>query len=249
MSSLPDIVVYDTPGRDIPIWSHHTLRVLYALRRKGLPYTIVPVDYPDIVATFEATSLPAKDDPVEPYEIPVVRFRSRDTQGTSADKYLMEPALIMAKLDALVPDPPLQSSSPRVVEARALFAPALAPLLQIGVGHVPGVLSTRSREGFLAKREARWGKPLEAWVAEHPQDVLLATAAPRLEAFANWIEAGGQEGPFIEGGLPGYADMTIVSILEYVRLVGAKDAFDAAINHPTIARLYAALAEKDEVAA
>lgn len=249
MASLPEIVVYDTRGRDIPLWSHHTLRVLYALHRKGLSYTIVPVDYPDIEATFEPTSLPPKDDPVERYEIPVVLFRSTNADDKHTDEYLMEPARIIAKLDELVPDPPLPFASPHATEARALFGPALAPILQIGVGHVPGVLSDRSREGFLAKRKARWGKPLEGWVAERPQDMLLATAEPCLKAFADWLEESVREGPFIEGTESGYADMTIVSILEYARLVGATDAFDAAMAHPAIARLYAALTEKDKVLA
>ncbi|KAL1891495.1 hypothetical protein Sste5346_007586 [Sporothrix stenoceras] len=247
MASLPDIVVYDTPGRDIPLWSHHTLRALYALHRKGLPYTVMSVDYPDIESTFEPTSLPPKDDPVERYEIPVVLFRLKDIENNSTDEYLMEPSRIIAKLDELVPDPPLPFASEHATEARALFSPALAPILQIGVGHIPSVLSDRSREGFLAKRHARWGKPLEEWVAERPKDMLLATAEPRLKVFADWLEGSGREGPFIEGAESGYADMTIVSILEYARLVGATDAFNAAMAHPAIARLYNALPERDGV--
>lgn len=249
MPSPPEIVVYDTPGRDNQIWSHHTLRILYALRHKGLPYTVVPVEYPDIETTFEPTSLAPKDDPVERYEMPVVRFREVGSDADS-DEYMMIQNLITSKLDALVPDPPLHFASPRTGASAALYAPFLKPLLQIGVGYVPAVLSERSRTTFLAKREARWGKPLVAWVAERPREMLLATATPHLQAFAKWLEdeeGGGGKGPFIHGSQPGYGDMTIVSVLEYARLVGATGAFDAVMQYPAIARLYAALSEKEGI--
>ncbi|CAK7218902.1 hypothetical protein SEUCBS140593_003711 [Sporothrix eucalyptigena] len=243
MPSPPEIHVYDTLGHDGQIWSHHTLRILYALHRKDLSYTTQSVDYPDIESTFAPTSLPAKDDPVEPYEMPVLRFR---TDGAE-DLYLMDPALIIAKLDELVPDPPLRFASPRAVEARAIFGPAFAPLLQIAVGRVPTVLSERSKQGFLAKRKARWGKSLEEWVAERPQNFLLATAETRLTLFGRWLEEGNQ-GPFVEGSEPGYSDMTVVSILEFARRVGASEAFEAGMRHALIARLYNALAEGSMVA-
>ncbi|CAK7220432.1 hypothetical protein SCUCBS95973_004153 [Sporothrix curviconia] len=242
MASLPNIVVYDTAGHDGHIWSHHTLRILYALHRKGLAYNIEPVEYPDIEATFAHTSLPAKDDPVEPYELPVLRFWAEGTE----DLYLMDPPRIIAKLDELIPEPQLSATSPRAVEARAVFFPALAPLLQVAVGHVPAVLSDRSRQGFLAKRKARWGKTLEEWVAERPLTKQLEAAEPRLVKLGQWLGEG-SEGPFIEGSEPHYPDLTIVSILEFVRLVGATEAFDAAMQHAAIARLYDALSEKDEV--
>ncbi|CAK7234011.1 hypothetical protein SBRCBS47491_008805 [Sporothrix bragantina] len=240
MASLPSIIVYDTAGHDGRIWSHHTLRILYVLHRKGLTYTIEPVEYPDIEATFAPTSLPAKADPVEPYELPVLRFQAQGTE----DLYLMDPPGIIAKLDELVPEPRLSATSPRAAEARAIFFPALAPLLQAAVGHVPSVLSDRSRQGFLAKRKARWGKTLDEWVAERPLENQLKTAEPRLLQLEEWLEQG-SEGPFIDGHEPGYADMTIVSILEFVRLVGETEAFNVAMRHKAIARLYDALSEKN----
>lgn len=235
MDSHPEIVVFDTPSRDGKTWSHHVLRILYSIRLKGLSYSIKCIEYPDIVSTFEPTTLQPKDDPVEPYEIPVVMIQTASGDAT----YYMTPEQITETLEMLVPEPSLYLESPRSVEFRTRMSPALAPIMQIAVGHVRSILSDRGAKSFAEKRRERWGKSIDQWIAEHPKNELMAVAEPRLKALGDWLMGG--PGPFAEGDKPGYADFTFVSIIKYAKAVGVEDVFEAAIaSHPAIKKLYGA---------
>jgi glutathione S-transferase len=226
-------VIFDTPSRDNKIWSHHVLRILYSVHYKGLPYSIESIEYPDIISTFAQTALEPKDDPVEPYEIPVLQVR------TSSDitQYYMNMAKIIQTLEDAKPEPSLLYASPRSVEFRSRFAPAFAPIIQLVVGHVPKVLSERSATFFCQKRKARWGKSVEQWIAEHPIKDGLAAAEPGIKELGDWLEL--TAGPFVNGDQPGYADFTIASILGFMRAVGLTDAFEMVLAmHKAVKRLY-----------
>lgn len=237
MTSDNDIVVvFDTPSRDGKTWSHHVLRILFSLHYKGIPYSIEDIEYPDIVSTFEPTTLEPKGDPIEPYEIPVLKFQG----PSSSPQYQMLTSSIIQALEDLKPEPSLFYTSPRSVDFRIRFWPALVPIVQLAVGHVPNILSERSAEFFAQKRRNRWGKSLEQWIAEHPAKEAFAAAEPRLQELGDWIE--GTPGPFIDGDQPGYADFTIVSILGFVKAIGLQDVFEEVLGmHPALERLYDAV--------
>ena len=232
------VVIYDAPSKDGTIWSHHAFRVLFALHYKQIPYTFEGVEYPDINPTFEKTSLQPKPDPVEPYEIPVLKFTN--SEG-SYQYHMLTPDIIQA-LEDEQKDAPLLYSSPRSVEYRSRFGPALAPILQCVVGHVPGILSDRSIQYFKDKRKARWGKSVEQWITEHPINDGLAKATPLLQELGDWIQLN--PGPFINGEMPSYADFTIASILAFVKAVGCSDLLESILAcHPAIKTLYMAVAQ------
>jgi glutathione S-transferase len=230
------IVVYDNPSKDGKTWSHHVLRILFSIHYKKLPYEMEGIEYPDVISTFAETELRPKDDPLEPYEIPVIKFHAPD----GSTQYRMENMPIIEALEELQPEAPLLYSSARSAEYRRISNPALAPLLQATVGHVPSVLSKRSADAFLEKRKSRWGKSVEQWVEEHPATEALAKAEPRLKELGDWLEQTG--GPFVHGENPSYADFTLVSILGFVRSAGQLELFKAAMAvHPAIAKLYEAV--------
>jgi|SRR3569833_563264 len=230
------VVVFDIPGKDGKTWSHHVLKILYSLHYKEIPYSIEGVQYPDIVSTFAPTTLEPKDDPLEPYEIPVLKVR----MAAGATQYYMEPANILQALEEMKPDPPLLYTSPRSLEFRSYFGPAIRPIIQTAVGHVPDILAGRSIEAFSQKRKARWGKPLEQWVKEHPSLDALAIAEPKFRELGDWIE--GIPGPFVNGDKPGYSDFTLASNLGFVKAVGLTHVFEAVLGmHPAIRRLHNAV--------
>src|SRR4051794_24240258 len=103
------VVVFDTPGKDHTTWSHHALRILYCLHYKGIPYSIESILYPDIIPTFAPTTLKPKDDPLEPYEIPVLKVRT----ASGATQYYMEPPNIIQALEEMKAEPSLLANSPR----------------------------------------------------------------------------------------------------------------------------------------
>ncbi|KAJ2975975.1 hypothetical protein NQ176_g5212 [Zarea fungicola] len=231
-----EIIIFDTPSKNGKTWSHHVLRILFAVHYKGLPYSFKGVEYPDIVATFEPTTLERKDDPVEPYEIPVVCFQTR----AGIPQYHMEPLKILQALEDIQPEPSLLHNSPRSVEYRSRFGPAFAPIIQLVVGHVPDILSERSATAFSHKRQSRWGKSVEQWVAEHPIESGLNAAEPKLKEFGDWLEL--TPGPFINGSQAGYADFTVVSFLGFAKAVGLEGVFTKLLGmHPAIERLYSAV--------
>ncbi|KAH8681847.1 hypothetical protein BX600DRAFT_447394 [Xylariales sp. PMI_506] len=235
-SDAKSIVVFDTPSQDGRTWSHHVLRILFSAHYKGIPFSIQSVEYPDIISTFSSTSLKPKDDPVEPYEIPVVQFPT----PTGDPKYIMDTVGIIQAFEEMEPERSLLYASPRSVEFRSRFPPVFAPILQFAVGHVPNVLSERSTDFFKQKRQARWGKSVEQWIVEHPISDGLAVVEPRLKEFGDWLEQ--TPGPFVNGDQVGYADFAVVSFLGYVKAVGLADAFKQLIGmHPAVERLYNAV--------
>jgi glutathione S-transferase len=230
------VVIFDTPSRDDKTWSHHVLRILFSLHYKGISYSVESVEYPDIVSTFEPTTLKPKDDLVEPYEIPVIKLQ---TSAGIPQYHMLIPEIIQA-LENIKPEPSLLYNSPRSVEFRSRFGKALVPILQLAVGHVPNILSDRSTEFFRQKRKNRWGKSVDEWIVEHPIKEGLALAEPRLKELGDWIEL--TPGPFIDGEHPGYVDFTIASILGYVKAIGLTDAFDQLLGmSPSVNKLYNAV--------
>ncbi|KAH8884178.1 hypothetical protein GQ53DRAFT_405795 [Thozetella sp. PMI_491] len=235
-SESDNVVIFDTPSRDGETWSHHVLRILFSLHYKGIPYSIEGIEYPDIVSTFEPTTLEPKDDPIEPYEIPVLKFQT----STGTPEYRMSTLGIIQALEDMKPEPSLLYTSPRSVEYRSRFGPAFAPILQLVVGHVPNVLSERSAEAFAQKRKNRWGKSVEQWIAEHPTREGLAVADPLIKEFGDWLEL--TPGPFVNGDQPGYADFTFASFLAFAKAIGRTDVFETVLGmHPAVERLYDAV--------
>ena len=230
------VVFFDTPSRDGKIWSHHVLRILFAAHYKGIPFSIESIEYPDIVDTFSRTTLIPKDDPIEPYEIPVLKIQG----STGSPQYYMDTLSIIGALEDMKSEPPLLYASPRSVEFRARFGPAFAPIIQLTVGHVPSILSARSAEGFRQKRKNRWGKTVEEWIAEHPPSEGVAKAEPRLKELGDWLDQ--TPGPFVNGDQPGYADFTIASFIGFAKAVGLTDVCEQVLRaHPAIDRLYSAV--------
>ncbi|KAM0247754.1 hypothetical protein ACHAQJ_009715 [Trichoderma viride] len=230
------VLIFDNPSKEGKIWSHHVLRILFSIHYKGIPYSFKGIEYPDIVSTFAPTTLEPKDDLIEPYEIPVLKFQT----STGFVGYEMKPSKIIQTLEELKPEPSLLFDTPRCAEYRKRFGPAFAPILQLTVGHVPRILSERSTMAFCEKRKLRWGKSVEQWIAEHPIQEGLALAEPRLRELGDWLET--VPGPFVDGDSPGYADFTVASLLAFVKAVGLSDVFEAVLGfHPAIRGLYEAV--------
>ncbi|KAH8124611.1 hypothetical protein FP744_10006398 [Trichoderma asperellum] len=230
------VLIFDNLSKEGKIWSHHVLRVLFSVHYKGIPYSFKAIEYPDIVSTFAPTSLEPKDDPIEPYEIPVLQFQ---TSSGSVGYEMNVPKIIQA-LEHLKSEPCLRFDSPRSVEYRARFGPAFVPIIQLTVGHVPRILSERSAVAFYEKRRLRWGKSVEQWIEDHPIQEGLSVAEPRLRELGDWLDA--VPGPFVDGDSPGYADFTIASLLAFVKAVGLSDVFERVLGfHAAIRRLYDAV--------
>jgi len=235
------IVIFDTPGKDDKTWSHHVLRILYCLHYKRIPYSIENIQYPDIIPTFAQTPLKPKDDPLEPYEIPVLKVRT----ASGATQYYMEPLNIIQALEEMKPEPSLLATSPRSIEFKSYLGPAVRAIIQTTAGRVPGILPERSIERFAHQRRARWGVSVEQWVEEHPSWEALTIAEPGLKELGKWLET--TPGPFVNGDRPGYADFTLVSILEFVRAVGLTNVFEAVLGmHPAIKRLHDAVGQTQQ---
>lgn len=227
------VILFDTPSKECTIWSHHVLRIVFSLHYKGIPYSVENIEYPDIVSTFAPTTLEPKSDPIEPYEIPVLKIQTPDGDWS----YYMGTVDILQALDDLQPEPSLLYTSTRSAEFRSRFGPALAPIIQAVVGHVPQVLSSYSAKSFAQKRLDRWGKPVEQWRVEHPIGDCIATAETRIKELGEWLDA--VPGNFVHGDLPSYADFTIASILAFAKAVGFPDVLQSALDiHPAIGKLY-----------
>lgn len=230
------VLIFDNLSKEGKIWSHHVLRILFSIHYKGIPYSFQGIEYPDIVPTFASVNLEPKDDPIEPYEIPVLKFQT----SNGSVGYEMKPLKIIQALEDLKPEPSLRFDTPRSVEYRTRFGPAFSPILQLTVGYIPRILSERSAVAFCEKRKLRWGKSVEQWIVEHPIQEGLAVAEPRFRELGDWLEA--VPGPFVDGDSPGYADFTIASLLAFVKAAGLPDVFETVLGfHPAIRGLYDAV--------
>lgn len=225
-----------TPGRRGQLIYHHdggvhqnqsrpTFICRYSLNIKGLPYTTVWTEYPDIAGLCQkigAAPTSKGPDGSPKYTLPVI-FDPNTRTAVS------ESAAIARYLDKTYPDTPaLIPPETDALHAAFLhtFAALAKNLLPVMVRATSVQLNPRSEEYFRTTREAMFGAKMEevAPVGSEKRAEYWTGVEKVLHLFAEWLEADGKQKSFFLGEKVAFADIAIASFLVWVRVVLGKES-------------------------
>ncbi|KAJ7704839.1 hypothetical protein B0H17DRAFT_1326369 [Mycena rosella] len=216
----PPIVFYDIPST-LPnkAWSPNTWKTRYALNYKGVPYTTVWVEYPDIeplCRDIGATPTSTKADGRPHYTLPIIHDPSTGLVVSDSTK-------IAAYLDATYSDTPRLIPVGTMGLQRAFEAAAqslLAPVTQYGHPAANAKLNPTSEAYIRRTREAMWRKTLEELTPKGAEDVVQwAKVKEGFGKMDEWIGASGEGSAYIMGDAPCYADMWIAGYVVWIKLI------------------------------
>ncbi|KAI0318189.1 hypothetical protein OF83DRAFT_1171318 [Amylostereum chailletii] len=217
------IILYDIPAISTKdkSWSPNTWKTRYALNIKGLPYKTVWVDFCDVEK--EMKKIGAEPTYTHPdgshlWTVPTI-------YDPSTDKVVSDSAIIAAYLDAqypstatLIPTPtaPLQAAFVDKVALQLMMA-----LVPVNVLDTFAQLTPRTQEWFRGKREKEVGMTLEAFAGDaERREKAIAHVVGLLDDMSKWLEAGGENGPFLTGDKPSHADTAIAGLFTWTERVG-----------------------------
>ncbi|KAJ6171303.1 hypothetical protein N7470_000370 [Penicillium chermesinum] len=209
-SPQPDIVLYDLASEKNECFSPVVWRIRLMLNYKGVSYSTIFVEFPDIEPTLKELGLdPGESSPgvKNKYTVPAIRHIPSNT-------CMLESSRIAEFIEATYPTPPvpLHSELGQQVEAASREVQ-----LVWGGSIIPreiNILSPRSQEYFRRTREAAFRKPLE-----EDEDQSWATIDGQLQAVSDLIQTNKADGPFILGAKPSYSDFFLAGNLQCARVV------------------------------
>ncbi|EIW59606.1 uncharacterized protein TRAVEDRAFT_147690 [Trametes versicolor FP-101664 SS1] len=220
------IIFYDIPSKDSPskAWSPNTWKTRFCLNVKGIPYKTVWVENPDIAALIRkigALPTDVNDDGTPYYSLPAIYDPNTKTA-------LADSAAIVRYLDRTYPD--TYCLVPAHTDAlHAAFGRGYGSLLTLSPIIVPQtvhLLPPRSAEYFRTTREVYYEKKLEevSPPGSAKRAELWAGVEKAFATYTKWLAAGGEEQRFFLGENIGYADVTIASILMWMRVVFGEES-------------------------
>ncbi|KFY02776.1 hypothetical protein O988_01925 [Pseudogymnoascus sp. VKM F-3808] len=205
-----------------------------ALNFKGLDYKTVWVEYPDIKPTF-SPEVPPNPAPDTPYTIPAIRFPSTGL--------IMHSRTIAARLEELYPEPSLHLDSPIMSRIYGIQGKHIMPVYGLWIPLVSAnILNPRSKEYYDRTREADEGMTLPELLAktEAREEEAWESARTGLRELGGLLEENA-EGPFFMGSVAGYADLVVLSWLEFYKRIDKERLFDKVVTmEPSLGRLYEA---------
>ncbi|KAI0712273.1 hypothetical protein C8Q76DRAFT_622299 [Earliella scabrosa] len=216
------IVFYDlawkAAGRS---WSPNTWKTRYALNIKGLPYTTVWVEFPDVASLCKKLNAPptaTHKDGSPYYTLPVIYDPNTDT-------VVAESTVIARYLDKTYPDTP--AVIPKEIAAlnaafdRAMSATVVTmDLFAFMIPAVYGILNPASLPYFRVTRESFFGAKLEeiAPVGSEKRAKHWEAVKKGFHEVAEWLSVDGEARRFFLGGeTVCYADIRVAGILIWFR--------------------------------
>ncbi|KAJ5217081.1 hypothetical protein N7468_010089 [Penicillium chermesinum] len=198
-SPQPDIVLYDLASEKNECFSPVVWRIRLMLNYKGVSYSTIFVEFPDIEPTLKELGLdPGESSPgvKNKYTVPAIRHIPSNT-------CMLESSRIAEFIEATYPTPPvpLHSELGQQVEAASR---------EVQLSSIPGY--------FRRTREAAFRKPLEEVLPED-EDQSWATIDGQLQAVSDLIQTNKADGPFILGAKPSYSDFFLAGNLQCARVV------------------------------
>ena len=191
----------------------------FTLEYKGLPYTTVWLDLPDIAPTLQELNIAPTgkwQDGSPMYTLPAI-------VDPSTGAALADSAAIARYLDTAYPDTPraFPAGTDTLIAAfQAAFESALSPhAFYIGLPAMYRRVHDVSKARFKAARESVVGGRMEDW--NPPGTPKAAQNWAALEAgfgkVAAWMDAGGEGRPFVMGDVPCYADFIVGARLSWLK--------------------------------
>ncbi|ESK90067.1 hypothetical protein Moror_7863 [Moniliophthora roreri MCA 2997] len=214
---------YDIPSKLGKAWSSNTLKTMYTLNYKGIPYELIWVEYPDIESTCKSIGAPPtskKADGRPHYTLPIIH--DPNTGASIAESFAIAEYLEKTYLN------PEKSVIPPGTEALQkafldmLQGKVFAVLNQLRLPRTAEILNPPSEEYFRRTRAAMVGKPLTELELKGEKRV---EAWKQVEAGYGAIDAWlKKEDQYVMGDRISFVDFALASSLIYIRILWGEDS-------------------------
>jgi len=208
-----EVILYDLPSKQGHCWSYNPWKTRLVLNYKSIPYKTEWTEYPDLKPKFEKFGIPPNETGTA-YSSPTIRLPD--------GSYVMDSRRIADALERLHPNPPLHLDSPYQSRIESLIGQILTPIRAVFVPLVPKVfLNPASQAYFIPTREKAVGMGLEEFAKG--ADEGIQKASPFIRELGEMLREN--EGPFLQGNTPCYADMMVLAWLRMLDRLGVSDRF------------------------
>lgn len=148
------------------------------------------------------------------YSLPTVRFAD--------GSYVMDSSAIAAELEARYPTPSLRLNRELEGKASAAMGQVFTGLVRYLLTKVDDIVAPEDLDWFKEDRARRFGMTIEeAFETEKELGPCLEAARPGMETCAEVLRANKvDQGPFILGSLPCYADFMMVASMQMLARLG-----------------------------
>ncbi|KZS96341.1 hypothetical protein SISNIDRAFT_438083 [Sistotremastrum niveocremeum HHB9708] len=228
------ITLYDIPAAkpNYP-WSPNTWRTRFALNFKGLPYTTVWVEYPDIEPTMKkigAKPTAKNPDGSDQYTVPVIVDPNHPVDGSPV--VISDSDDIATYLDEKYPELPTLfpagTKALQTIYAQNFMEKVFYPPVMILLGEALPVFNPPSQKYFRETREKAFGKKMEELSPRGPgRDEPLKKAKEGLEGISAALEKSGvTETSWLTGNKPVYADFATAAALIAIKRCAEEHIWD-----------------------
>ncbi|RDL36431.1 uncharacterized protein BP5553_05783 [Venustampulla echinocandica] len=228
------LTLFDIPSKGRrACWSLNPWKTRMTLNFKNIDYQTQWVEYPDIEPTLSPNVPPNPPSSGAPaYTIPAVQFPD--------SSYLMDSKPIAYHLESLYPSPHLHLESPSLSQVEAIISELMTALAPESMPRAPlNILNDCSAEYFQRKREEKLGMTFEKFVAAKGGEKAWEAAMPAITQLGEVLKK--EEGPFVLGTTPSYADFVIAGFLQMLKWMEEKAMFERFLKiEPALGKLYEA---------
>ncbi|KAK5457229.1 hypothetical protein LTS15_005010 [Exophiala xenobiotica] len=248
-----EVILYDLPSKQGKSWSLNPWKTRLVLNYKSIPYKTEWTEYPDLKPKFEklyvfaslittAWAWPAQQpgqaamvcekltancacvqSGIPPNETGAGAAYSSPTVRMPDGSYVMDSRRIADALESLQPTPPLHLDSPCQARIEDLTKQIIDSIRPVFMPMVPKVfLNPASRDYFLSTRTKALGMSLDEYAKGADEGV--QKAKPYIRELGEMLREN-NEGPFLQGKTPCYADMVVLAWLTMLDRLGVGDRF------------------------
>ncbi|KAI0337429.1 glutathione transferase GTE1 [Trametopsis cervina] len=227
--SAPIIILYDIPRRDEfseKAWSPNVFKVRYALNIKGIPYTTVWKEYPEVEPICKELGIPptgTKPDGSDFYTFPAI-------QDTRTKTFVGDSYAVIKYLDSAFPDtPPLIQPGSDALHAaftQRVFRAVGFPIFKICAGRLSRQLNPPSEAYFKVAKAQQLGT----------DDFDSLNTAESFEALEkgladikSLLDANTDAKTVSVTGMPGtytFSDVMLAAAANWLRTVAGEDSED-----------------------
>jgi len=209
-------------------WSPNTAKAKYALNFKGVPYTTVFLEYPEIEPLCKKIGAKPTSQTSPQYTLPVIYDPSTDTVVSDSIE-------IARYLDATYPNTPRlipEGTAAFHYAFTEAFEATLPPFLTYALPASLPALNAASQDYFRQTREKLFGgRRLEDVTPTGEEHVVMWKKLE--DAFGQidgWIHKNGTNSKYFMGETICYADISVAGYLRWGRLVLGKDKWEGILT-------------------
>uniref|UniRef100_A0A093VSS0 Beta-etherase n=1 Tax=Talaromyces marneffei PM1 TaxID=1077442 RepID=A0A093VSS0_TALMA len=232
--SEPEIVLYDLACIKDACFSPTVWRIRLMLNYKRIPYKTIFLEFPDIEPTLKEPGLtPGKTTTgsQSKYTVPAIKH-------VPTNRCIMDSLVIAQFLESIYSEPPVPLTSELgrqiQVKSRSILGKTLSDSIMPREIYI---LSPRAQEYFRRTREASIGRSLEDVLDPTKEEQDWLAIDPELRAIGELMRTNKDEGPFILGAKPTYADFFIAGTLQCARMVD-EGVFQRFMKYPGYKGIY-----------